>query len=260
LSAPPALADPYVAVGMAKAVDALRYAGATVTKEAPEIPDASMSLATVAATEEAAVYGPLAEGHTADLSEYAQRSLLRGAGAKGAAVAEAYRRIDQLSRIMEHFFDRYDGLVQPTMPTTAHVNRARVTQTSGETVNPWLISTLYTPLANLIQAPASAVPTAVDGENLPTSVEGLVRPGNEVTMLHCAVVLEQALPWLDRYPMLRHGDSRPGISVSCSGVPTPRSPELTSTLSCEFSIHETCLMLSRKPTDGWMPVARPGPE
>ena len=70
----------------------------------------------------------------------------------------------------------------------------------ARTVQDTAISTLHTPLANLIQAPAIAVPTGFDGEGLPVSMQIVARPGDEATVLRCAAVLERALPWRDTRP------------------------------------------------------------
>ena len=102
----------------------------------------------------------------------------------------------------QSFFEHHSALVLPTTATTAPVSRLRVAQPGGESVNPWLISTLHTPLANLIQAPAIAVPAGFDGERLPVSMQVVARPGDEATVLRCAAVIERALPWRDTRPAI----------------------------------------------------------
>ena len=84
--------------------------------------------------------------------------------------------------------------------TLPDINRSRVRQRGAESVNPWMISTLHTPLANLIHAPAIAVPMGFDDQGLPVSVQIVTRPGDEATVLRCAAVLEQARPGHDRRP------------------------------------------------------------
>lgn len=200
LSAPPPLAATEVSTAMRRAVDALRQAGARVTDDVPLTPEPSVLLSTVTSAGAALDYGPLAERRMEVLSEYARRSLVRGAALTGTAVAAAYAGIDQLAELMESFFGHHDALVLPTTATAAPVSRLRVAQPGGESVNPWLISTLHTPLANLIQAPAIAVPTGFDGEGLPVSMQIVARPGDEATVLRCAAVLERALPWRDTRP------------------------------------------------------------
>ncbi len=201
LSAPPALAAHTVAAGVRTAVDALRDAGAAVTDEAPPLtPEPSTVLSTVAAAGAASDYGALVTGRHDDLTDYARRSLKRGAALTETAVTAAYAEVDRLRVLMESFFEHYDGLVLPTTATTAPQSGMRVAPSAGESVNPWLISTLHTPLANLIHAPAIAVPTGLDDDGLPTSVQIVASPGDEATVLRCAAVLEQAVPWRYRYP------------------------------------------------------------
>ena len=200
LSAPPSVATEAVTAGVARAVDALRHAGAAVTDETPVTPDPSTVLTTLASAGTVVDYGELAARNMEKLSEYARRSLSRGASLTGPDVALAYAELDRLVRAMEKFFERRDGLVLPTTATTAPSNRLRVPQRGAESVNPWLISTLHTPLANLIHAPAIAVPMGFDEEGLPVSVQIVARPGDEATVLRCAAVLEKARPGSDRRP------------------------------------------------------------
>ena len=122
LSASPALAATAVAAGLQRAVDALRHAGAAVTDEAPLTAEPSALLSTVTAAGAALGYGELAAQRTHDLSDYARRSLMRGAALTGTAVAAAYAEINRFAWMMESFFERHDGLVLPTTATTAPVS------------------------------------------------------------------------------------------------------------------------------------------
>ena len=193
LSAPPSLAAEEVGAGVAKAVDALRRAGAAVTDEMPDTPEPADALGIVSSAGAVAEYGWLAQANEVRLTEYVRRSLARGRGLSGADVASAYRDIDTVARAMDGFFERHDALVLPTTATTAPKNVMRVPQGEGGAVNPWLISTLHVPLANLIRAPAVAIPTGFDREHMPTSVQIVARPGGEATLLRCAVVVEEAV-------------------------------------------------------------------
>ena len=80
----------------------------------------------------------------------------------------------------------------PTSAIAAHPHGARIDEIAGRPVNPWMISILYTPLANLIQAPAVAMPAGLDPDGLPVSVQLMAREGNDATVIRCAAVLEEA--------------------------------------------------------------------
>ncbi|MYE02319.1 MAG: amidase [Alphaproteobacteria bacterium] len=201
VSAPPSLAADEVRAGVAKAVDALRRAGAAVTDEMPDMPEPSEALGIVSAAGAVVEYGRLAEAHESRLTDYVRRSLARGRGLTGADVASAYADIDRVVRAMEGLFEGHDALVLPTTATTAPENLARVPQGAGGAVNPWLISTLHVSLANLIQAPAVAIPTGLDRQRMPTSVQIVARPGDEATLLRCAVVVEEAVSGVGRPPL-----------------------------------------------------------
>ena len=103
---------------------------------------------------------------------------------------------------MRDFFSRCDLLATPTSAVTAHEHGARISQIAGRKVNPWMISIFYTPIANLIQAPAISVPTGFDPDGLPTAIQIIGKPGDETTVIRCAAAIEQAMPWLDRAPPL----------------------------------------------------------
>ena len=65
-------------------------------------------------------------------------------------------------------------------------------QIAGQPVNPWMISILYTPLANLVQAPAIAMPAGLDADGMPISVQLMAREGNDALAIRCAAILEEA--------------------------------------------------------------------
>ena len=87
---------------------------------------------------------------------------------------------------------QYDVLLTPTSAIAAHEHGARIDEIAGQPVNPWMISILYTPLANLIQAPAVAIPAGLDSAGLPISVQVMTQEGNDATAIRCAAVLEEA--------------------------------------------------------------------
>ena len=93
---------------------------------------------------------------------------------------------------MDAWFDEFDLLLTPTSAIAAHAHEAVIDEIAGRSVTPWTVSILYTPLANLIQAPAIAIPAGLDGDGLPISVQLVAREGNDAAVIRCAAVLEAA--------------------------------------------------------------------
>ena len=182
-----------VAAALERAAAALRDAGAVVTDESPEIVDPLEVFPTLSAVGAAANYDELCAGREDELSDYTGGSLRRGARLSGVEVARAEALRDRLAHEMARFFGRYDALLTPTSAIVAHEHGARIDEIAGSPINPWTISIRYTPLANLIGAPAIALPGAADTDGLPTSVQLICRPRDELTLLRIAAAYEDAI-------------------------------------------------------------------
>lgn len=193
-----------VAANLRRAAAALADAGAEMAQVAPEIPDPLEIFPVLSATGAAANYGNLAEGREEELTRYAASSILRGGKRiSGVQAAEAYAGMDLLQGRMAEFFSRFDVLLTPTSAITAHEHGARIDEIAGVPVNPWAISILYTPIANLLQAPAISVPSGFDEDGLPTAVQVLAARGRDETVIRCGAALERAMPWGGRRPALQ---------------------------------------------------------
>ena len=174
------------------AADILRDAGARVAESTPSIFDPNEVFPTLSAVGAAANYGSLCVGRQAELSDYTRGSLKRGQALSGVQVAEAYAGLDRLRRRMDAWFDEFDVLLTPTSAIAAHEHGARIERIAGQSVSPWTVSILYTPLANLIQAPAIAMPAGLTSDGLPISVQLMAREGNDAAVIRCAAALEAA--------------------------------------------------------------------
>ena len=177
-----------IAIAVAEAAARLRDAGADVVQASPPISDPNEIFPTLSAVGAAANYGPLCIGREDELSDYTRGSLKRGTGLSGVQVANAYAKLDRLQRRMDAWFDDFDVLLTPTSAIPAHEHGARIDEIAGRSVSPWTISILYTPLANLIQAPAVSVPAGFSG-GLPIGVQVMARAGADATAVRCAAVL-----------------------------------------------------------------------
>jgi len=184
--------EPSIVERVELAAAMLREAGASVSAASPDISDPNEVFPTLSAVGAAANYGALCVGRESDLSDYTRGSLKRGHGLTGVQVAEAYAALDQLRRRMDAWFNDFDLLLTPTSAIAAHEHGARIDEIAGRSVSPWTISILYTPLANLIQAPAIAVPAGLDPAGMPISVQVMAREGNDSAVIRCAAVLEDA--------------------------------------------------------------------
>lgn len=188
----PTPCEPEIAKRVDVAAEMLRGAGAEVLESTPKISDPNEVFPYLSAVGAAANYGPLCLGRNEELSDYTRGSLKRGSSLTGVQVAEAYAGLDRLRRRMDAWFDEYDILLTPTSAISAHSHGSKIDEIAGRSVSPWTISILYTPLANLIQAPAIAMPAGLDSVGLPVSVQVMAREGNDATAIRCAAVLEEA--------------------------------------------------------------------
>ncbi|MYD53912.1 MAG: amidase [Chloroflexi bacterium] len=188
----PTPCEPLIAQRAKVAGEMLQAAGAEVVGATPDISDPNEIFPTLSAVGAAANYGEMCVGREAELNDYTVGSLRRGRSLTGVRVAQAYAALDRLSRAMDAWFDDFDVLLTPTSAIAAHPHGAVIDEIAGKSVTPWTISILYTPLANLIQAPAIAMPAGLDGDGLPVSVQLIAREGNDDLVLRCAAVLEEA--------------------------------------------------------------------
>ncbi len=188
----PTPCEPLIASRVEAAAAMLRKAGASVSPASPNISDPNEIFPTLSAVGAAANYGDMCVGRDEELSDYTLGSLRRGRSLSGVRVAEAYAALDRLNRAMDAWFDDFDLLLTPTSAIAAHQQGAVIDEIAGRSVTPWTISILYTPLANLIQAPAIAIPAGLDSDGLPVSVQLVAREGNDATVIRCAAMLEAA--------------------------------------------------------------------
>ena len=188
----PTPCEPFIAERVKSAAGALQDAGALVSDQTPTISDPNEVFPTLSAVGAAANYSEICLGREDELSKYTRGSLKRGQSLSGVQVANAYAALDRIRRQMDEFFEGVDVLVTPTSAIAAHPHGERIDQIAGQPVNPWMLSILYTPLANLIQAPAIALPAGFSPDGLPISVQLIAREGNDALITRCAAVLEDA--------------------------------------------------------------------
>ncbi len=116
--------------------------------------------------------------------------------------ALALRARDQLWGATQRFFERYDLLLTPTMPTTAFAAGVPTpTEVAGRPIHGFG----YTPFTfpfNLTGQPAITVPCGFAADGLPVGLQIIGRRFADAAVLQAAAAFEAARPWTDRYPPL----------------------------------------------------------
>ncbi len=115
------------------------------------------------------------------------------ATAKDLAAAEA--ALQMATRRYIAFFDDYDVLLTPTLASGPPRSARRSWATENwEGMMELLRIVAFTPTANMTGQPAIAVPTGLDADGLPVSVQLVGRPADEATILRVAAQLEAEIP------------------------------------------------------------------
>ncbi len=128
----------------------------------------------------------------------------RGALVSGADYVSAVAVLQDISRKVARFFQRYDLWLTPTVSTPPpplgflHPGPAdsdfRLFARRVKEFAP------FTPLANATGQPSISLPLHWIADGLPVGVQFTARFGDEATLIRLAAQLEQAQPWRDRRP------------------------------------------------------------
>jgi amidase len=132
-----------------------------------------------------------------------------GLGRSAADHLRSRQRMQQLSRQIARFFERYDVWLAPTLaeePVPLGTFAAPPDDPMRSLVRDGEF-TPFTPIANMTGQPAISLPLEWSATGLPIGAHLMGRPGEEATLLQLAAQLEQARPWAGRRPPL---PSRPG--------------------------------------------------
>lgn len=131
-------------------------------------------------------------------------SLLRMIEPLARTSAETYcgaaLRRTQLWDVTRKFFDRYDLLLTPTMPTTAFpAGEDAPAEIAGQPIRDFG----YTPFTfpfNLTGQPAASVPCGFSADGLPIGLQIVGRRFEDATVLRAAAAFEAARPWAQVRP------------------------------------------------------------
>ncbi|HZN16245.1 MAG TPA: amidase [Acidimicrobiales bacterium] len=126
-----------------------------------------------------------------------------GQGVTATAYIAARRAVHALSVEAHRFLEDYDVLLTPTvpippLPVGAFDDNDQLSEWDALLRSRALAA--YTPIANLIGAPAVSVPLAWDGDGLPIGIHFVAGMHREGLLLRLSSQLEDARPWKDRRP------------------------------------------------------------
>ena len=213
-------ADPVCVQAMEAAAKRCRELGHRVTEAAPAYDAdafhranlifwASFCTAAIAGTAE--MLGRTASPENLEASLWANYQY--GLTLKALDLELAYALMNQTSRAVAPFFERYDVLLTPTLGVpplklgVLNANDPRLdAQGWYDRVFRWLP---YTALYNMTGQPAISLPLAQSPAGLPIGVQAVARYGDEATLLALAAQLEEAVPWRDRRPPIHVSRYRP---------------------------------------------------
>ncbi len=191
--------DPEVARICATAAGVFTELGCTVEQADPGFADLARPLQVLWAS-------GLAHALRSALPEWADQmdqglvEMIRAAAAFTAAdyTAALAQRI-ALWDTMRRFYERYDLLITPTMPTTAFAPGPTPLEVAGRAIYGFG----YTPFTfpfNLTGQPAITVPCGFAADGLPVGVQIVGPRFADALVLRAAAAFERARPWIQRRP------------------------------------------------------------
>jgi aspartyl-tRNA(Asn)/glutamyl-tRNA(Gln) amidotransferase subunit A len=186
-------AEPAVLDAYGAAVEALERLGARLVDctldSVEETPSATQILLQV----EAALYHERYRGREHLYGESFRQILLPGRTHSGMQYVRARQLQAELSRCWQRLFQGCDVLVTPTSPVVAPLHGVSQVQINGSARDFRLEVSRFTRPFSLTGLPAIALPSGRTPDGLPTSVQLIAAPFDEVRLLRVAAALEQAL-------------------------------------------------------------------
>ena len=126
-----------------------------------------------------------------------------GEAASAVSYVEARRTLHAMSVGVYEFLDDYDLLLTPTVPVPPLAVGAFDDNDKMSALDAMMRSRVlaaYTPIANLIGAPAVSLPLAWDADDLPIGIHLVAGMYREPLLLRISSQLEAARPWSHRRP------------------------------------------------------------
>jgi aspartyl-tRNA(Asn)/glutamyl-tRNA(Gln) amidotransferase subunit A len=133
------------------------------------------------------------------------RSLIhRGFGHSAVRVKQTEMVRSAMWQKLSTVFERFDVLVCPTLAVPAlkaeHKNDDAGFTINGKPVDAYLAWALTYPFNLLSQCPAISVPSGMSPQGLPTGLQIVGRPFDDLTVFKAAAAFEQVAPWAQAHP------------------------------------------------------------
>jgi len=185
--------DPGIRAVVEKAADRLRLAGCSVehvSLPVLETHDVLAVSATMGNLETGYYFESIIRGRESELSDV-MRKRLTGPWPDIRDYAAALAALEDIKRGIAAYFQSYDLLLCPTMPTTAYPHDQRELTIDGVTIRtPRKLKTVIP--WDLTGSPAISVPFGMSAGGLPIGVQLVGRHFEETVVLQAALALEEA--------------------------------------------------------------------
>ena len=122
-------------------------------------------------------------GQSSQLSPKLAAALNYGERSSAENKLKAMNQLDTARHTFSRLFDEFDAIVTPTTPQTAFLHNIQAPVNQAD----------FTVIANIIGAPALALPINDRGGDLPSSMQILVKPGNDNFLLVTGMAIEKLL-------------------------------------------------------------------
>ncbi len=192
--------DPEVVEIAARAARVFEELGAIVEDAPLKLEDPFDAFFDVFATAAFTSYGHMLEEHRHEFSPPGLYSIEHGSRVTGAGLSRAIHQVDRLGRQMEDFFDTYDLLLSPTMPTPAFEVGTRPAVIGGKEVDPQWGFIPFTYPINMTGQTAASIPCGFSSDGLPIGLHIIGPRRAEARVLQASAAFEAARPWADKIP------------------------------------------------------------
>jgi aspartyl-tRNA(Asn)/glutamyl-tRNA(Gln) amidotransferase subunit A len=185
--------DPEIEAASRKAARVLQEQGAVVEEADPPLERTREMIQAMWWPVMTALVDAVAPGRRADIDPGILALAERGRRFTVGDYLTAYTARAELHNAMRRFHERYDLLLNPTMPITA-LKVGLETPDDGNFGDDWSGWSPYSYPFNLTQQPAASVPSGLARNGLPMGVQIVGPLAADQTVLRAARALEQAMP------------------------------------------------------------------
>ena len=197
-----AAVDPQVAAATSRGARVFEELGCTVEEVDVGLEDPFPTFWDIFSITGYTAYGHLLDAHSAELTEYARKTIERGRVMTVADYSRAQLDVLHLQARMEAFFERYDLLLTPTTAVTSFPVGKYPGVIGGREVEPFWGYTPFTCVFNMTMQTAASVPCGFSSDGMPIGLHIIGRRGWETTVLRASAAFEQARPWAEMRPPL----------------------------------------------------------